>query len=172
MFQNLLAWGFMALITLLACVLVDRVGRRPLWLVSSAVMVAANLLIGLVFHYDVAGPLVLAAVFLCAIPHSLALGPLPWLMMSEIYPTRIRARAVAVTTTFLWSVAFGATWLFPLLSSLSERLIGTIAGAFWVFAAMCVLSFLFGWKLLPETKGRTLEEIARSWEPAEGEAHE
>jgi MFS transporter, SP family, arabinose:H+ symporter len=178
MMQNLLAWGFMGAVTLLACFLVDRLGRRPLWIVSSAMMVIADLIIGLVFHYDIRGMWVLAAVSLCAIPHSLALGPLPWLMMSEIYPTRIRARAVAITTTFIWLVGFGATWLFPLMCSLSKDLTkteehpGSIIGAFWLLAGVCVLSLLFGWKLLPETKGRTLEEIAESWQKTKDDAHD
>ena len=108
-FQFLLAYGFMGLMTLLACGVVDRAGRRPLWIVSSLVMIGANGLLGPVFHCNVTGILVLVAVFLCAIPHSFALGPLPWLMMSEIFPTRIRARAVAITTTFIWASRLSGT---------------------------------------------------------------
>lgn len=161
--QYLWAYSFMGVMTLLACGLVDRVGRRPLWLVSSVVMIAANTLIGLVFHLGITGWPVLAAFFLCAIPHSFALGPLPWLMMSEIFPNRIRPRAVAITTTFIWAVGFAAASMFPVLAAWSETLIGTIAGVFWISAATCVLALWFGWTLLPETKGRTLEEIADSW---------
>ena len=162
-FQYLLAYGFMGVMTLVACGLVDRAGRRPLWLVSSAVMIGANIFMGLVFHLNITGFPVLIAVFLCAIPHSFALGPLPWLMMSEIFPTRIRARAVAITTTFIWLVGFLAASLFPIIAGLSERLIGSIAGVFWLSGAVCVLALIFGLTLMPETKGRTLEEIADSW---------
>lgn len=164
-FQYLLAYGFMGLMTLVACWLVDRLGRRPLWIVSALIMIGANVFMGLVFHWSLTGPKVLLAVFLCAIPHSFALGPLPWLMMSEIFPTRIRARAVAITTTFIWMVGFGASFAFPLLTKLSEQYLGKgdIAGAFWFAAAVCVLALLFGLSIMPETKGRTLEEIAESW---------
>jgi sugar porter (SP) family MFS transporter len=164
-FQYLLAYGFMGLMTLIACGLVDRTGRRPLWLISSLVMIGANVLLGLVFHFNLTGIVVLTAVFLCVIPHSFALGPLPWLMMSEIFPTRIRARAVAITTTFIWLVGFLASYLFPILAELSQRLLGSIAGVFWLSGAVCVLAFVFGVTWLPETKGRTLEEIANSWQP-------
>ena len=53
--------------------------------------------------------------------------------------------------------------LFPMLTHASEQMIGSAGGAFWLFTVICILSFLFGWKMMPETKGRTLEEIARSW---------
>jgi sugar porter (SP) family MFS transporter len=168
LFRFLLAYGFMGLMTLAACLVVDRAGRRPLWLVSSLLMVAANVLMGLVFHLHVTGPLVLGAVFLCAIPHSFALGSLPWLMMSEIFPTRIRARAAAITTTFIWAVCFLAQYLFPVLAGVSKTLIGSIGGAFWISGGICVLAFLFGLWLLPETKGRTLEQIAESWKTGRG----
>jgi SP family arabinose:H+ symporter-like MFS transporter len=160
---NLLAWGFMSLATLLACRLVDRMGRRPLWLISSLVMIAANAFLGLLFALGASVHLILVAVCFCAIPHSFALGPLPWLMMSEIFPTRIRARAVAITTSFFWLVNFVAGSLFPVLAGYSEAKIGSVAGVFWLHGAACVLAFLFGLTLLPETKGRTLEEIADSW---------
>ena len=53
--------------------------------------------------------------------------------------------------------------LFPLMTEYSEKKLGSVAGAFWLFSGVCLLSVLFGWKMLPETKGRTLEEIAASW---------
>src|SRR5260221_12863448 len=96
---------------------------------------------------------------LCDLPHGLALGPLSWLMMSEIFPNRIRAKAVALTTTFLWLAIFACAQLFPVLMAFSQRTLGSIAGIFWLFSAICVLSTLYGVKMLPETGGRTLEDI-------------
>jgi SP family arabinose:H+ symporter-like MFS transporter len=162
-FQYMLAYAFMGVMTLAACFAVDRVGRRPLWIGASALMIVANLLTGYLFHVNATGFMVLLAVCLLAIPHSFALGPLPWLMMSELYPTRIRARAVSITTTVLWITAFFPVQLFPILKGLSEQYLGSVAGVFWVYAAICVLSLIFGWTLLPETKGRSLEAIADSW---------
>ena len=85
-------------------------------------------------------------------------------MMSEIYPTRIRARAVSISTTLLWFAIFTGSFAFPKLMSISNDHLGSPAGVFWMYAGVCVLAFLFGWIMLPETKGRTLEEIAGSWE--------
>jgi SP family arabinose:H+ symporter-like MFS transporter len=93
----------------------------------------------------------------------LAIGPLPWLMMSEIFPTRIRAKAVAVTTTFLWITIYAGTQLFPTFIGWSQSLLGSAGGAFWIFTVVSVLSALFGFYMLIETKNRTLENIAHSW---------
>ena len=158
-----LTYFFMGLMTLVALWLVDRVGRRPLWLFASALMAIVTALTGAVFYYHLSGFVVFLLIMLCTIPHGVALGPLPWLMMSEIFPTRIRAKAVAVTTTFLWVTFYTGAQLFPVLTTHSEKLIGSPGGVFWLFTVICLFSLMFGWKMLPETKGRTLEEIAESW---------
>ena len=150
-------------LTLIAIFLVDRAGRRPLWLVTSAAMIFCLGIAGLVFQLHITGPIVVATIFLCAIPHAIGLGPLPWLMMSELYPTRIRARAVSISTTFIWVAGFTSPFTFPIIQVASRKLIGSTAGVFWFYACVCVVSFFWGRKFLPETKGRSLEEIASSW---------
>jgi hypothetical protein len=84
-------------------------------------------------------------------------------MRSEIFPARIRAKVVAVTTTFLWMAIYASAQRFPMLIGWSQPTIGSAAGAFWVFTLVCVFATLFGWKMLPETRGRAWEDIARSW---------
>jgi len=164
--QNAVVVGGIVFLTLISMSQVDRVGRRPLWLVTSAAMVFCLGAAGLIFQLNIKGPVVVATIFLCAVPHAIGLGPLPWLMMSELYPTRIRARAVSISTSFLWIAGFTGPFAFPTLEAASRRVMGTIAGVFWFYAAICVISFFWGRKLLPETKGRSLEEIARSWKKA------
>jgi len=158
----------MAVWTVVAMALVDRLGRRPLWIWASIGMAIITAATGTVFHFQLHGAVILLVITLCTVPHGLAIGPLPWLMMSEIFPTRIRAKAVAVTTTFLWLTIYSGTQFFPMMISWSKAAIGSAGGAFWVFTAVSCLSALFGWRMLPETKSRTLEDIARSWhrEPA------
>jgi sugar porter (SP) family MFS transporter len=160
--QFAITYGAMAVLTIASMFLIDRAGRRPLWIFASFLMAIITFVTGLVFHYQVHGLAVLLVITLCTIPHGLALGPLPWLMMSEIFPTRIRAKAVGVTTTFLWIVIYTCAQLFPMLTSWSQRALGSIAGVFWVFTAVCICSAIFGVKLLPETRGRTLEDIGRA----------
>lgn len=155
--------GFMGLMTLVSLLLMDRVGRRPLWLFASLLMVAITFATGLVFHYQLTGTIVLVVIVLCTVPHGIALGGIPWLMMLELFPTRLRAKAVSITTTFLWLTIFSGTCLFPALTSTSIRLVGPVAGAFWLFTGICILAFFFGLFMMPETKGRTLEDIPNSW---------
>jgi sugar porter (SP) family MFS transporter len=161
--QNAIVMMGSVLFTFIASRLVDRAGRRPLWLAASGSMCFALILAGLIFQLNISGPAVILVLFLCMAPHAVGLGPLPWLMMSEIFPTRIRARAVAVATTFLWVAGFSGPFAFPTLESISEKTIGSNAGVFWLYAAICIFAFFWGLRFLPETRGRSLEEIAGSW---------
>ncbi len=151
------------LLTFIAIWLIDRSGRRPIWIATSGAMVVCLIIAGTVFQLRFVGAIVVGAIFLCAIPHAIGLGPLPWLMMSELYPTRIRARAVSISTTFLWIAGFTGPFAFPAIESASRHYLGTAAGVFWFYALISLLAFIWGRKYLPETKARTLEEIAASW---------
>jgi sugar porter (SP) family MFS transporter len=150
-------------VTVAAILLVDRVGRRPLWIFGSAFMIGAMLVNAIVFMKNLGVPVTVVMTCVTVLPHAFALGSIPWFMMSELYPTKIRAKAVAFTTTIVWTAGFIATWFMPILMGWSKNLIGTVALAFVLFAGMSALSLLFGIKMMPETKGRTLEEIGQSW---------
>ena len=150
-------------LTLIAIYLVDKAGRRPVWIFTSAAMIISMGITGAVFHIDMTGPIILLVIVLCLAPHSIGLGPLPWLMMSEIQPTRIRAKAVAITTTVLWIAGFVGPLLLPVFIQISEKYLGSIGGVFWFYGVVCIFSLWFGIKCVPETKGKTLEQIAEGW---------
>jgi SP family arabinose:H+ symporter-like MFS transporter len=108
------------------------------------------------------GSLILAMMLFCSAAYCLGLAPATWVVMSEIFPTRIRGRAMSVATVSLWAACTILTLTFlSLVTAL------TISGAFAVYAAMCVIEVLLVWRAVPETAGRTLEEIAGYWSTVE-----
>jgi SP family arabinose:H+ symporter-like MFS transporter len=150
-------------VTVAAIFLVDRAGRRPLWIFGSAFMIGAMLLNAAIFHFNLGVTITVIMACVTVLPHAFALGSIPWFMMSELYPTKIRAKTVAVTTTVVWVAGFTAGQIMPILMGMSKKMVGTVALAFVLFAGMSLLSLLFGIKIMPETKGRTLEDIGQSW---------
>ena len=86
----------------------------------------------------------------------MSLAPVTWVVISEIFPNRIRGAAMSVAVTALWIACFILTYTFPILNAS----LGS-AGTFWLYAAICVAGFVFILRRLPETKGKTLEEIER-----------
>ncbi|MGH9158521.1 MAG: sugar porter family MFS transporter [Vicinamibacteraceae bacterium] len=168
-FQTLFLVALNVTGTVVAITLLDRSGRRPLLLVGTAGIALSQFLIGLHFHQGSTGTLVVLSVLLCIGFYSISMAPLTWLIMSEVFPTRLRGKAMALCATFLWTSAFVTGQLFPSVTEYFELHEGSPAGVFWIFGGIAVVALLFGWKLVPETKGHTLEEIAEFWRrPAAG----
>jgi sugar porter (SP) family MFS transporter len=147
------------LATIVALWVIDKVGRKPLMMVASAGMAVALFALGLLFRVDPPPALlILAAILLYVGSFGVGLGPGVWVVISELFPTRIRGRAMSIATVALWLACILITFTFL---SLVEA-VGS-AGAFWVYAALSAVNFVFLWRVLPETKGKSLEEIERSW---------
>jgi SP family arabinose:H+ symporter-like MFS transporter len=146
------------LFTLVALALIDRAGRRPLLLVGAAVQTVALALVGVSFLAADPGPGTLIAVLLYIAAFAVAMGPIPWVLISEIFPGPIRGRAVAVGVGAIWAACLVVAQSFPVLN---ERLGPSVT--FWIYAGCSLLSFFFVLALVPETKGRRLEDIAASW---------
>jgi len=113
------------LLTFVAIATVDRWGRKKLWILGSVWMFFSTLIVGYIFYAGMTGPIVIAGIVLIIIPHAIALGPLPWLMLSELFPTRIRTWGTGVSTTVLWTGGWVGASLFPLILDQSERSIPT-----------------------------------------------
>ncbi len=146
------------LTTILALGLVDRVGRRPLLIYCPLGMGLCMFLVGLQFFTGALPPVfVLFTIMLYCFCYALGPGPVNLLILSEIFPTHVRGQAAGVCTIFMWVSCYFISERFPRWLQWSEP------GTFWALAVMCLLYCLFCWLLIPETKGRTLEQIERHW---------
>jgi len=154
----------MALFTLVAIWTVDRIGRKPLMIAGAAGMGICLLASGLAFHFQQAGTWVLVFILGYIACFSLSVGPVVWVILSEIFPTKIRGRAMAIATFCLWVANFIVSQTFPMMDE-NPALIARFHHGFpfWVYAAFCVVLVLVMIRLVPETKGRSLEEIERMW---------
>jgi len=149
--------------TVVAIVLADKVGRRPLLLVATAGMGGSLVLLGAAFKFQFLPPSALLFVILLYIAFfASAMGPLVWVVMAEIFPIKVRGAAMGLATLILWAADFAVTLTFPIISDRFHP-----ATAFWLYAAMCALDLVFMALYLPETKGKTLEDIERRWLKAE-----
>jgi sugar porter (SP) family MFS transporter len=144
--------------TLVALVTVERWGRRRLLLLGCAGLAAIYVLLGACYVAGWQGwPLLLLVVTAIAV-YAMTLAPVTWVALSEIFPNEARGACMAVATTALWAACFLLTYTFPLIN----RSMGT-GVTFWLYAAICALGFMFVFRRLPETRGKTLEEIESAW---------
>lgn len=142
--------------TFVALGVVDRAGRRPLMLLGSAGLAIIYTVIGFCYHSEVKGLPMLLLVLAAIACYSMSLAPVTWVVISEIFPNRIRGAAMAVAVSSLWIACFVLTITFPMLN----KMLGP-DGTFWLYAAICVAGFIFIKLKLPETKGKSLEQIER-----------
>ncbi len=144
--------------TLVALVTIERFGRRRLLLTGAAGLAVIYVVLGGCYMAGMQGwPLVLLVVLAIAC-YAMTLAPVTWVALSEIFPSEARGASMAVATTALWAACFVLTYSFPLLNAA----MGT-GGTFWLYAAICAAGFVFILQTLPETGGRSLEDIERSW---------
>jgi MFS transporter, SP family, xylose:H+ symportor len=154
---NIVITGTINLVfTLVALGLVDRVGRRALMLFGALGIGISHALLGFTYRAGIQGlPILLLT--LCTIGfYAVSLAPVTWVLISELFPNRIRSLGVSVAVSALWIASFILTFTFPLL----ERAVGS-AGTFWTYAGTCFAGFLFILGAVPETKGKSLEQIER-----------
>ena len=142
------------LFTFVAIKTVDRWGRRALMLTGAGGLTVIYVLIGLSYYFHFRGILVLLLVITAIACYAMSLAPVTWVIISEIFPNRIRGAAISISVTMLWIACFLLTYTFPHLN----RHLGP-ARTFWIYALICAAGFCFIKYRLPETKGKTLEEI-------------
>ncbi|MEY3195397.1 MAG: hypothetical protein RIQ78_1494, partial [Bacteroidota bacterium] len=158
-FQQTVIIGIInVLFTFVAIQWVDKQGRKSLLLLGGAGMGLSLIMVGLAFHFGWTGYGLLGFILLYIASFAASYGPVTWVVISEIFPIKMRGVAMSVATLALWIAVYVVTQMFPILL---EK-VGP-AVTFWIFGAMSLLSFLFVWSQVPETKEKTLEEIEQAW---------
>ncbi|WP_324670510.1 sugar porter family MFS transporter [Hymenobacter sp. GOD-10R] len=144
--------------TVVALFIIDRVGRKPLLLFASGGMALALGALVVALQLHASGPLLLGLIMLYVACFAVGLGPGVWVVITEIFPNAVRGRAASLATVALWIACTLISYTF-----LSLVKAAGLAGAFGLYAALSAFTFFFVWRAVPETKGRTLEEIERGW---------
>ena len=164
MLQTVIVGAVNMAFTVLAVVVVDRLGRKPLMLVGSAGMGIALTALGLAAYWQLFQWWALVFILGYIACFAMSVGPVSWVILSEIFPTQIRGRAMGIATICLWLANYVVSLTYPVMAKNPWLLARFHQGfPFWVYAAFCVVLVVVVWRWVPETKGKSLEEIERSW---------
>lgn len=164
MLQTVIVGAVNLVFTIIAIWTVDKLGRKPLMLIGAAGMGVCLTALGLAACLGRTDVWVLTFILGYIACFALSVGPVTWVILSEIFPTRIRGRAMAVATFCLWVANLIISQTFPMMDEnpwLVEKF--NHGFPFWVYAAFCIVLVGFMWRVVPETKGKTLEEIEKHW---------
>jgi SP family sugar porter-like MFS transporter len=161
---NIVLTGSVNLVfTFVAIGTVDKLGRKKLMLAGAFGLGLIYILLGIFYYLHIQGVFVLVMVTAAIATYAMTLAPVTWVIISEIFPNRVRGVAMSVATFSLWSACFLLTYTFPWLN----RVLGT-AGTFWLYSGICLVGFLVIRSRLPETKGKSLERIEQEIVYAKG----
>ena len=143
--------------TVIAIVTVDKWGRKPLLMVGSIGMAIGMVAIATLSYLEVFGIGTLVFIIIYTASFMMSWGPITWVLISEIFPNKIRGRAIAIAVVAQWAANYLISSTYPAMMEFS----GAVTYGF--YGLMSVLSFIFVWKMVPETKGKTLEELEKIW---------
>ncbi|MBT7655882.1 MAG: sugar porter family MFS transporter [Flavobacteriales bacterium] len=159
MFQTVIIGTVNTVFTFVAIAFIDKYGRRTLLLWGISGMITCLGGVGLMFHIELSsGPWLLLFILGFIASFAMSLGPIPWVLISEIFPTKFRGVAMSISILMVWIGVVLITQLTPIL-------LEGIGGAFtfWIFMFNAIILIIFTYNMIPETKGKTLEEIAKMW---------
>jgi SP family xylose:H+ symportor-like MFS transporter len=159
--QTILVGAVNLLFTVIAIFTVDKLGRKPLLIYGGLIMGIAMAAIGFTFYSERMGIGALVFILLYIAGFAMSWGPVMWVLLSEIFPNSIRS-AMSLATATVWITDLIISWSFPVLDDnawLTEKFHHGFA--YWIYAIICMLAVIFVWKKIPETKGKTLEQIEK-----------
>ena len=162
--QTIIVGAINMVFTVVAIYSVDRFGRRQLQIIGAFGMAFFMFMLGFCFFLEKAGLLAMIAMLGYVACFAFSWGPVTWVLLSELFPNKIRGRAMAFAVATMWISNLIISWTFPMMNN-SSALTNLFHHGFsyWIYGVMGILAALFMWKMVPETKGRSLEEIEHFW---------
>jgi SP family xylose:H+ symportor-like MFS transporter len=163
MIQTIIVGIVNLVFTVLAIFTVDRFGRKPLMIIGGIGMAVSMVALGFSFYFGKLGIMALIFMLTYTAAFAMSWGPVTWVLLSEIFPNSVRS-AMSIAVAAQWLANLVVSWTFPMLNdniALTTRF--NHGFAYWIYGIMGVLSAIFIWKIVPETKGKTLEEIEKIW---------
>jgi SP family xylose:H+ symportor-like MFS transporter len=161
--QTVLVGAVNLIFTTIAIFTVDKLGRKPLLLIGGSIMGLSMAAIGFTFNAERMGIMALIFILVYIAGFAMSWGPVVWVVLSEIFPNSIRG-AMSIATATVWITDLIITWSFPVLDDNSWLIEKFHHGfAYWLYAVICLAAVVFVWRLVPETKGKTLEQIEELW---------
>ena len=161
--QTVLVGTVNLIFTIIAIFTVDRLGRKPLLLIGGSIMGISMAAIGFTFYQENLGILALIFILVYIAGFAMSWGPVMWVVLSEIFPNSIRG-AMSIATATVWITDLIISWSFPVLDD-NAWLVDKFHHGFsyWLYAVICVAALIFVWQMVPETKGKSLEQIEKLW---------
>lgn len=150
--------------TVLAIFTVDRFGRRPLMIIGALIMAVSMMILGTTFYMHSVGMGSLVCMLVYTAGFAMSWGPVCWVLLAEIFPNSIRSTVMSIAVAGQWIANFLVSWTFPMLDK-NQYLTETFnhGVAYWIYGVMGLLAALFIYKFVPETKGKTLEQMEKYW---------
>lgn len=168
MLQTIIVGAVNLTFTVVAILTVDHFGRRPLQIIGALVMAASMLSLGTDFWLGGKGMMALVCMLVYTAGFAVSWGPVTWVLLSEIFPTQIRGKAMAVAVAMQWIANYLVSSTFPILNNNPWLVKHFNHGlAYWIYGGMSILAAVFMWSAVPETKGRTLEQMEAVWKHAD-----
>src|SRR5579872_333548 len=169
LFQTIIVGAVNLAFTTVAIFTVDRFGRRPLQIAGALIMAVSMVTLGTAFWIGGQGMLALVSMLVYTAGFAVSWGPVTWVLLAEIFPNQIRGKAMALAVAMQWIANYLVSWTFPILDK-NPYLVEHFKHGFtyWIYGVMGILAAIFMAKMVPETKGRTLEQMEALWGGSHG----
>jgi SP family xylose:H+ symportor-like MFS transporter len=165
LFQTIIVGAINVAFTTVAILTVDRFGRRPLQIIGALIMAVSMIAMGTEFWFGGKGIIALLCMLAFTAGFAISWGPVTWVLLSEIFPNQIRGKAMALAVAIQWVANYLVSWSFPILDENPYLVSHFRHGlAYWIYGVMSIFAAFFMWRFVPETKGRSLEQMETLWQ--------